>query len=212
MNILEKITSAIVDGDNVKVIDYVEQAIKENVSAQDILNKGLILGMNQIGKLWNDGDIFIPEVLVAARAMNSGSEIIESSLLKSGVEPIATAIIGTVKGDLHDIGKNIVGMMLKGKGFHVIDLGVDVTKEQYLDAVKSNNASFVVCSSLITTTMNYMKDVIEYFKEQGFRERVIIACGGAPVTQEFADAIGADVYTADAVKLSEVFLDIVEVR
>lgn len=210
MGIFESISEALIDGNRKLIVELVNKALADGIDAIDVLNKGLIVGMDEIGQLWNEGEIFIPEVLVAARAMNSGSAIIESVLSKSGFEPKGTAVIGTVKGDLHDIGKNLVGMMLKGKGLNVIDLGVDVSKQQYLEAVKENNADFVVCSSLLTTTMVYMKEIIEYFTEEGLRESVVIACGGAPVTQKFADEVGADVYTDDAVKLSKVFLDMIE--
>lgn len=210
MGILEKISEALVDGNRKLIVELVNQALEDGIDAIDVLNNGLIVGMDEIGQLWNEGDIFIPEVLVAARAMNSGSEIIEEVLTKSGFEPKGTAVIGTVKGDLHDIGKNLVGMMLKGKGINVIDLGVDVSKEQYLEAVKENKADFVVCSSLLTTTMVYMKEIIEYFTEQGMRDDIVIACGGAPVSQKFATEVGADIYTDDAVKLSKVLLDMIE--
>ncbi len=209
MNILEQITEALVDGNNKSIVILVKDALEQGVDALDILNNGLIVGMDEIGKLWNEGEIFIPEVLISARAMNSGSKLIEEVLLEEGFEAKATAIIGTVKGDLHDIGKNLVGMMLKGKGINVIDLGVNVTKEQYLEAVKEHDAKFVICSSLLTTTMIYMKDIIAYFEDNDCRSDVVIACGGAPVTQKFADEIGADVYTDDAVKLSKVLLSMV---
>lgn len=210
MEILTKISNAIIDGKNKEIVGLIEEALDQKLDAIKILNDGLIQGMDEVGKLWNEGEIFIPEVLLSARTMASGSSMIEEVLLTEGHKAIACAIIGTVKGDLHDIGKNLVGMMLKGKGFEVIDLGVDVSKEQYLEAVKEHNAKFVVCSSLITTTMSYMKDVINYFEEQGARDDVVIACGGAPVTQTFATNIGADVYTDDAVQLSKKFLEMVE--
>jgi corrinoid protein of di/trimethylamine methyltransferase len=210
MEILTTISDAIVDGKNKEIVGLIEQALDQKIDAITILNDGLIKGMDEVGKLWNEGEIFIPEVLLSARTMASGSSLIEEVLLTEGHKPIAKAVIGTVKGDLHDIGKNLVGMMLKGKGFEVIDLGVDVSKEQYFDAVKKHDAKFVICSSLITTTMSYMKDVISYFEEQGLRDEVTIACGGAPVTQTFADTIGADVYTDDAVQLSKKLLEMVE--
>ncbi len=206
MTLLEQISEALVDGNMKKVILLVEQGLEEGVSALDLLNNGLILGMDEIGKLWNEGEIFIPEVLVSARAMNAGSKILEKVLVSDGFEPISKVAIGTVKGDLHDIGKNLVGMMLKGKGFDVIDLGVDVKADQYIDAVKNQGAEYIVCSSLLTTTMMYMKDIVKEFESQGLRNDVVIACGGAPVTQEFATEVGADVYTDDAVTLAQTFL------
>lgn len=209
MDILKEISNAIVDGKSNDITRLINEALDQHYDALTILNDGLILGMDEVGKLWNEGEIFIPEVLISARAMSTGSALIEEVLLTEGHQPIAKAIIGTVKGDLHDIGKNLVGMMLKGKGFDVIDLGVDVSKEQYLEAVKEHKAKFVVCSSLITTTMTYMEEVIEYFKQEGLRDEVVIACGGAPVTETFAKKIGADVYTDDAVALSKVLIDLV---
>ncbi len=206
MDILKEISEALIDGNSRLVSTLVQNALDDNIEALDILNKGLIAGMDEIGKLWNDGEIFIPEVLVAARAMNSGSKMIEEALFKDGFKASSTAVIGTVKGDLHDIGKNLVGMMLKGKGINVIDLGVDVTKEQYYEAAVKHQAKFIVCSSLLTTTMIYMKDIVNYFTEKGMREQVVIACGGAPVTQSFASQAGADVYAEDAVKLAKIFL------
>lgn len=210
MNILRDISQALVDGDKNGTVKLVKKALSKGIGALEILNNGLIVGMDEVGALWNEGEIFIPEVLVSARAMNAASKVIESVLAKEGFEPIATAVIGTVKGDLHDIGKNLVGMMLKGKGIEIVDLGVDVSKEQYLEAVKKHNAQFVVCSSLITTTMTYMKDIIQYFNEQGMKGKVVIACGGAPVTEAYTKEIGADVYTDDAVQLSNVFLKMVK--
>ena len=210
MNTLDLITNAIVEGKNKDIENLIKKALDEQYDALTILNDGLISGMDEIGKQWNEGEIFIPEVLLSARAMATGSSLIEDILLKEGHEPIAKAIIGTVKGDLHDIGKNLVGMMLKGKGFEVIDLGVDVSKEQYLDAVKEHHAKFVVCSSLITTTMTYMQEIVDYFQESGIREDTIIACGGAPVTEDYTKKIGADIYADDAVTLSKIFLKKVE--
>ena len=210
MDRLKEITNAIIDGKNNEITHLINDALSEGYGALTILNEGLIPGMDEVGKLWNEGEIFIPEVLISARTMTTASTLIEEVLLSEGHKPIAKAIIGTVKGDLHDIGKNLVGMMLKGKGFDVIDLGVDVSKEQYLEAVKESGAKFVVCSSLITTTMTYMEEVIDYFKQEGLKDEVVIACGGAPVTQTFADKIGADVYTDDAVSLAKTLVEMVE--
>jgi len=209
MDIFEELSESIVDGNKNKTIELVNKGLAEGLSAIDLLNKGLISGMDTIGALWNEGEVFVPEVLVSARAMRAGTEILEKILLSEGFEPIEKVIVGTVKGDLHDIGKNLVAMMLKGKNFQVIDLGVDVSAEKYIEAVKTHQAKFVVCSSLLTTTMMYMKDIVEAFIAEGLRDKVIIACGGAPVTKEFAMSCGADVYTDDAVSLVKEFLKLV---
>ncbi|MCF7925138.1 MAG: corrinoid protein [Candidatus Izimaplasma sp.] len=210
MTDFKPITQALVNGNQDQTLSLVEIALENGTSALDILNKGLIPGMDEVGRLWMSSDIFIPEVLVAARAMNLAGSRIEKELVDTGFKPIGTAIIGTVKGDLHDIGKNLVGMMLKGKGFNVIDLGVDVTKEDYLDATKKHNANFVLCSSLITTTMAYMEDIVQYFNDQAYHDKVKIACGGAPVTEVYTKKIGADIYADDAVTLANMLVDMMK--
>jgi corrinoid protein of di/trimethylamine methyltransferase len=202
MTQFKDISEALIKGDQTLTKALVKKALDDGVEAIDILNKGLIKGMDKIGELWTSGEIFIPEVLIAARAMNESSELIEKELTKSNFKPIGTAIIGTVKGDLHDIGKNLVGMILKGKGFKIIDLGVDVTKEEYLDAAKTHQADFILCSSLITTTMEYMKEVVQHIKASDYNDQVKIGCGGAPVTEQYVKKIGADLYAEDAVTLA----------
>lgn len=181
-----------------QVKELVEQAIAEGIPAEDILNKGLLAGMDVIGEKFSKNEIYVPEVLVAARAMNWGSEVLKPYLADSGFKAKGTACIGTVKGDLHDIGKNLVKMMLEGKGFEVIDLGTDVPAETFISTAIERNCSVIACSALLTTTMGAMKDVVEAAKSAGIRDKVKILVGGAPVSREYCEAIGADIYTSDA--------------
>ncbi|MDR1901145.1 MAG: corrinoid protein [Treponema sp.] len=182
----------------------VQKALACGIGARDILEKALIAGMNSIGNKFKNGEVFVPEVLVAARAMNKASETLKPALIKAGVEPLGRAIICTVRGDQHDIGKNLVKMMLEGNGIEVIDLGVDCGEEKILDAVKTSGAKVVCLSALLTTTMPAQKDIIESLKSAGLRDSVKVMVGGAPVTQSYADEIGADAYTADAASAAEV--------
>ena len=182
----------------------VQEELASGVAAKDILNNSLIVGMGIIGDKFKRNEVFVPEVLIAARAMNMALAVLKPALAESGVEPIGTAIICTVKGDLHDIGKNLVKMMIEGTGIKVIDLGVDCSSEKIVDAVRENDAQIVCLSSLLTTTMMYQKDVIDALVNAGLRDKVKIMVGGAPVTQEFAKEIGADYYTPDAASASEV--------
>lgn len=181
----------------------VEKMLAEGVSANDILIKGLIPGMNVVGVKFKNNEIFVPEVLIAARAMNTALNILKPILAQDGVEPIGTAVICTVKGDLHDIGKNLVKIMLEGTGLRVIDLGVDCDAQKVVDAVRDNDVDIVCLSALITTTMVYQKTIIEALKDAGLRDKVKVMVGGAPVTQAFADEIGADAYTSDAARAAE---------
>ena len=182
----------------------VEKALGEGASPADILEKGLISGMNVIGGKFAKGEVFVPEVLVAARAMNRASVILKPALAEAGIEPVGKAIICTVKGDLHDIGKNLVKMMIEGKGIDVIDLGVDCPSEKIVETVKETDAKVVCLSALLTTTMLAQKETIEALKAAGVRDKVKVMVGGAPVTQSFADEIGADAYTADAATAADV--------
>ncbi|MGN1100464.1 MAG: corrinoid protein [Christensenellales bacterium] len=176
----------------------VQEMLDSGVPAKDILQNGLISGMNVVGEKFKNNQIFVPEVLIAARAMNAALAILKPALAQAGVEPVGTAVICTVKGDLHDIGKNLVKMMIEGTGIQVIDLGVDCGPEKVVEAVKANNADIVCLSSLLTTTMMAQKDIIDALKAAGLRDKVKVMVGGAPVTQAFADEVGADIYTADA--------------
>jgi 5-methyltetrahydrofolate--homocysteine methyltransferase len=186
------------------IVIAVQNALDKGAAASDILEKGLIAGMNVVGGKFKRGEVFVPEVLVAARAMNHASAALKPALAQAGVEPVGKAIICTVKGDLHDIGKNLVKMMIEGNGIEVTDLGVDCTNEKVVEAVKTSGAKVVCLSALLTTTMLAQKDVIDALKEAGLRDKVKIMVGGAPVTQSFAEEIGADAYTADAASAAEV--------
>ena len=198
MAILEEISTFLQQGRAPKVKELVQQAIDEGIEPQKILEEGLLSGMNIVGEKFKNNEVFVPEVLVAARAMNMGVGVLKPYLVQAGVESKGTAVIGTVKGDLHDIGKNLVKMMLEGKGLTVVDLGVDVPAEKFVAAAVENNAQLICCSALLTTTMGEMKSVVEEADKQGIRDKVKILVGGAPVTQSFCDSIGADGYTADA--------------
>jgi 5-methyltetrahydrofolate--homocysteine methyltransferase len=188
---------ALIRGKRDEVKAKVQEAIDEGVSPETVLNQGLISGMSVVGERFRRNLIYVPEVLISARAMKTGMAILEPLLTASGVEPVGKVVIGTVKGDLHDIGKNLVGMMLQGGGYEIIDLGTDVSAERFIAAVNEHNARLVGMSALLTTTMPYMAKVIQAIKENGL-EDVRTMVGGAPVTQQFADDIGADGYAPDA--------------
>ena len=198
---LQALAEALIKGDRNKVVEMTKQALAENVPAADVLNKGLIAGMAVVGKRFKANEVYVPEVLIAARAMKGGMEILQPALVKAGVQPLATVVLGTVKGDLHDIGKNLVGMMLTGAGLKVVDIGTDVPAEKFVEAVKTNNAKVCALSALLTTTMPQMTDVVKAFKASGLNVKTMI--GGAPVTQSFADEIGADGYAADAASAAD---------
>ena len=187
-----------------EIVEAVEKALAAGAGPADILENGLISGMGVIGGKFAKGEVFVPEVLVAARAMNRASAVLKPALAEAGIEPVGKAVICTVKGDLHDIGKNLVKMMIEGKGIDVIDLGVDCPADKIVETVKTTSAKVVCLSALLTTTMLAQKEVVEAFKAAGMREQVKIMVGGAPVTQSFADEIGADAYTADAATAADV--------
>jgi 5-methyltetrahydrofolate--homocysteine methyltransferase len=197
MALIEEIREAVINGQAKQVLPKVEQALKEGIPAQTILQDGLISAMAKVGQLFEDGEYFVPEMLIAARAMKGALEILKPHLVDSGVQPLGKVAIGTVKGDLHDIGKSLVAMMLEGAGFEVVDLGVDVPPERFLDQVK-NGANIVALSALLTTTMPNMKGVLEALNSAGLRTKTKVLIGGAPVTQAYADEIGADGYSSDA--------------
>ena len=201
--ILEEMSGFLQKGRAKNVKALVEQALAEGVDPRDILNKGLLAGMMIIGEKFKNNEVFVPEVLVAARAMNAGITILEPKLVEVGNEPVGKAVIGTVKGDLHDIGKNLVVMMFKGAGFEVHDVGVDVEADTFIAKAEEVNADVICMSALLTTTMQNMKTVIDALVEQGKRDKYIVMVGGAPVNQAFADQIGADYYTADAATAAE---------
>lgn len=196
--LLEEISEKLQRGKAKDVAALVEQALAEGIAPESILNDGLVIGMNVIGDKFRENQVFVPEVLVAARAMNAGLKILKPALAGAGVEPLGTAVICTVKGDMHDIGKNLVKMMIEGQGIACIDLGVDVDAQVIVDAVRDNDVQLVCLSALLTTTMHGQKDVIDALQEAGLRDKVRVMVGGAPVTQEYAAEIGADCYTLDA--------------
>ena len=206
MAILEEISGYLQKGRTKLVKQLVTQALEEGMAPQAILEDGLLSGMAIIGERFKNNEVFVPEVLVAARAMNAGTELLKPHLMQAGVAAKGTAVIGTVKGDLHDIGKNLVKMMIESKGLTVIDLGVDVGPEAFVQAAVENNAQIVCCSALLTTTMREMKDVVDACVSHGIRDKVKIMVGGAPLNQEFCDSIGADCYTEDATSAAEAAL------
>lgn len=197
------IADALKAGNAPKVKELVEAAVAEGVDPADIVNNGLIVGMSEIGELFKRNEVYVPEVLIAARAMHAGMNVVKPLLAEKGNITIGKVVIGTVKGDLHDIGKNLVSMMLEGAGFEVIDLGIDVSPEKFIDAVKNTGAQILGMSALLTTTMPSMRDTIEAIKAAGLRDSVKIMIGGAPVTQNFADEIGADGYAPDAASAAD---------
>ena len=203
MDILQEISENLQKGDAQKVAGLVKKALDEGIEPSEILTNGMIAGMNIVGTKFKNNEIYVPEVLIASRAMKAGMEILRPILTETGVEPIGRVVIGTVKGDLHDIGKNLVKMMLEGTGFEVIDLGTDVEVEKFLEAVEKYNPNIVGMSALLTTTMPYMKTVIDELKKAGLREKVIVMVGGAPVTDRYAKEIGADGYAKDAATAAE---------
>jgi 5-methyltetrahydrofolate--homocysteine methyltransferase len=204
---LAALADALIRGDRDTTSELTQQAIDEGVPPKDILEQGLIAGMNVVGTRFKSNEIYVPEVLIAARAMKAGMAILQPKLTEAGVQPMGTVVLGTVKGDLHDIGKNLVGMMLTGGGLAVVDLGTDVSPEQFVQASKESGAQVCAMSALLTTTMPQMTSVIEALKAAGIEVKTII--GGAPVTQSFADEIGADGYAPDAASAVDVVREMV---
>lgn len=207
-NLLEQMQEDLYDGDMNAVAAATRKAIDAGMSPKEILDDGLIGGMNVVGKDFKAGDLFIPEVLLCARAMHAGLEILRPLLAESGVPPQGKLVIGTVAGDLHDIGKNLVGMMFQGAGFEVVDLGVDVSPEKFVETVLAENADLVGMSALLTTTMPSMKTTIDALAEAGLRDKVKVLIGGAPVTAKYAEDIGADGFAPDAGAAVEVARDL----
>ena len=193
---LKALADAVIKGDQSAAVQITKAALEDGTPPKSVLNEGLIAGMDVIGARFKKNEVYIPEVLIAARAMKMAMEILEPELVKAGVKPIGKFLIGTVQGDLHDIGKNLVAMMLKGAGFEVIDLGVDVGPDKFVEQVKTQGVHVVGMSALLTTTMPGMEKTIKALKEAGVSAKIMI--GGAPVTQGYADKIGADGYAADA--------------
>jgi 5-methyltetrahydrofolate--homocysteine methyltransferase len=193
---LKALVDAVIKGDQNAALEITRAALAEGTAAKDVLDNGLIAGMDIVGARFKKNEVYIPEVLISARAMKMAMEVLEPELVKAGVEPVGKLLIGTVQGDLHDIGKNLVAMMLKGAGFEVIDLGVDVEPEKFVEQAKAANAQLIGISALLTTTMPGMEKTIKAVKNAGITVKVMI--GGAPVTQDYADRIGADGYAPDA--------------
>ena len=199
MTIIDDISSAVLRGKRKEVAPLVQQALDEGLDPVAILNDGLVPAMSVIGEKFSAGEAFVPEMLVAARAMAAGTEVLKPRLAEAGAEPLGKAVIGTVRGDMHDIGKNLVRMMIESKGFEVTDLGVDVAPEQFVTFLQEHeDTDIVCCSALLTTTMPEIGATIRAIEEAGLRDRVKIMVGGAPVTQAFADEVGADAWTPDA--------------
>ena len=201
---MQTIAFALIQGDQDTVGELTKECLEEGISANEILDNGLLNGMAIVGVKFRDNIIFVPEVLISARAMKAGMVHIEPILSASGIEPLAKVIMGTVKGDLHDIGKNLCIMLLRGAGFEVIDLGVDTSADEFIDAVEEHDATLVGMSALLTTTMPNMGRTIEAFIDADLRDEVKFMVGGAPVTEEFADDMGADAYGDNAIEAVEI--------
>lgn len=206
MSVINEISALVQKGDRRGVKASVETALAEGFTAKEILDGGLIEGMMVIGEKFKRDEVYVPEVLISARAMNMGVNVLKPYLTQEGVEPVGKAVICTVKGDLHDIGKNLVKMMLEGVGIECIDLGTDVSSEQVVEAVKESGAQIVALSSLLTTTMEYHKDVVDALKDAELRDSVKVMVGGAPVSEDFAKQVGADGYTPDAATAADLAL------
>ena len=201
--ILTEISEKIQKGKTKDIKALVPKALEEGVSASEILNEGLLDGMNIIGIKFKNNEVFVPEVLIAARAMKAGTDILKPYLVSDNVTAKGKVVLGTVRGDFHDIGKNLVKMMMEGHGLEVIDLGVDVAPEAFVNAAKENGADVIACSALLTTTMAEMKNVVDLCKAEGIRDSVKIMIGGAPITDAYKTEIGADLYTSDAASAAE---------
>ena len=201
--ILDEISAKLQAGKAKDVQALVQQAIDEGFAPQEILEKGLVEGMNVIGEKFKNNEVFVPEVLVAARAMNKGTALLKPLLAAEGVKASGKVCIGTVQGDLHDIGKNLVKMMMEGKGLEVVDLGTDVSPDTFVNTAKEQNCQIIACSALLTTTMGVMADVVKAAEAAGIRDNVKIMIGGAPVTDEYCKQIGADAYTPDAASAAD---------
>lgn len=198
MELLQELSENIQKGRLKIVTELVQKAIDDGMSAKTILEDGMLPGMSIIGEKFSKNQVFVPEVLIAAKAMNAGTALLKPLLVQENVESKGRVCIGTVKGDQHDIGKNLVRMMMEGAGLEVIDLGVNVTPQKFVDTAIEKNCQIIACSALLTTTMGVMEQIVQLCKDTGIRDKVKIMIGGAPVTQEFCDRIGADSYTPDA--------------
>ncbi len=205
---IQALAEAVINGDRDEVTRLAQEAVNEGVGPESIVNEGLIAGMSEVGRRFKANEFYVPEVLIAARAMHAGMDIVNPLLAESGIEPRGRVLIGTVQGDLHDIGKNLVAMMLEGGGYEIIDMEVDVTPDQFVAAVNEHSPNVVAMSALLTTTMPSMKDTIDALAAAGVREQVKVMIGGAPITQDYADEIGADGYAADAASAVDLAADL----
>jgi len=196
-SVLKELFTAILEGQRDVAKEKVEQALADGEGPADVLD-AMVTAMGEVGRLFEEGEYFVPEMLIAARAMKTGMEILKPELVDADIQPVGTIVAGTVKGDLHDIGKNLVRMMLEGAGFQVVDLGADVSPEAFVAAVKEYHPDFIAMSALLTTTMPNMQNTIEALKKAGVRDEVKVLVGGAPITDAYAEKIGADGYAPDA--------------
>ena len=203
MSIFLEISDNLQKGKHKIVKELVEKALTDGITPQEILTEGLLSGMDKVGEKFKSNDVYIPEILIAARAMKTGVDVLKPYLQESGASSKGKVVIGTVLGDTHDIGKNLVKMMLEGKGFDVIDLETDVSPEKFIETAINESCDIICCSALLTTTMEVMEEVVKKAEEAGIRDKVKIMIGGAPVTQEFCDRIGADCYTSDAASAAD---------
>jgi len=211
MSTVEELSEAVQKGRVKDVLALIQTGLDEGLPAQELLDQGLLKGMSVLGVRFKNNEVFVPEVLIAARALNKGSEMLKPLLIEAGVEAKGKAVVGTVKGDLHDIGKNLVKMMLEGSGFEVADLGVDVSDEKFIEAIREHKPDVVCLSALLTTTMGQQKTVVEAVTAAGLRDQVKILVGGAPVTQGFCDEVGADGYAPDAASAAELAVSLLAV-
>jgi 5-methyltetrahydrofolate--homocysteine methyltransferase len=211
MKLLDDLRQSVIDGDMNRAQELMKSALAEQISPEQILKIGLISAMEEVGRRFESGEFFVPEMLVSARAMKSALALLRPYLITANVKAVGKVVIGTVQGDLHDIGKNLVSMMLEGAGFEVIDLGTDVSAEKYVAAVREHQPDLIGCSALITTTMPHMEDVIQTLTDAGLRDRVKVIVGGAPVTQKYATDIGADGYAPDAASAAACAKELIQI-
>lgn len=207
MSRIQEIDQLIQQGRGKKACETIQAAMDEGISAADILREGMLPAMSAIGEKFKNNEVFVPEVLVAARAMNMGMALLKPYMADCGIEPAGTAVIGTVRGDMHDIGKNLVKIMLEGSNIQVYDLGADVPPEEFIHAAREHHCDIIACSALLTTTMQQMRQVVDLAREAGIRDRVCIMVGGAPISQSFCDEIHADLYTPDAASAARAAVD-----
>jgi 5-methyltetrahydrofolate--homocysteine methyltransferase len=206
---LEQISQAVMEGNRESTTSHVQAALEAKVDANTILQDGLIPAMSEVGRLFEEGEYFVPEMLIAARAMKSGLELIKPLLVSADIKPRGKVALGTVKGDLHDIGKNLVGIMLEGAGFAIYDLGTDISPQQFIDVIEKQEVDLIGLSALLTTTMPMMETTIQAISEAGLRSQVKIMIGGAPITKEYADKVGADGFAPDASQATKLAIDLI---